>query len=502
MENKIKAWEDYFIQTMKIKLSKDPMDVAALALCLFAFFCWVILLSYKYFHFGYQDWDLAFFAQGMWNLIHGSGYVSVFDTNFFANHANLIACLVIPLYKVFPHPLTLVFLKVLSYVAAAFILYTLAKEKLGSRTALIFLCLYLLYVPNVMGIFYEFDFESLAPAFLMLIYYFYVKDRWVGFLICAVILILIKENLPLIILAFSIHGLFVKKDKVRWAVIPGILALVSFYLLVFVFIPYVSGKPIGEENPYYIGQNYKDLGGSIGGVFYSFIFHPIKFLRYVMTPINLNFLLIILAPFICLPLARPGILFLISPILFQHLLSSFRTEQSVFYAYVLTIAPFFFLATIESLSSLYKRARRTFHIILALLLLFNFIYFFLNLQEMGKRFMPEGVQSEEMTRDRWELFHMIPPDASVIASFSFLTPLSQRKDLYAFYKIYDFRYQNGPGAFVLPVTVQYALIDFDDPWLVHRMNGQPGVRSRLNKFFIQYKWKVIKRYGKIMLYNR
>ena len=165
--------------------NKDRMDIVALALCLFAFSFWVVLLSYKFTHFGYYDWDLAFFSQGMWNLSHGSGHVSLFDTNFFSNHANLIAYLILPIYRIFPHPLTLVFLKVISYVTAAFVLYVLAKEKLGPVAAILMLWLYLTYPPNVFGLLYEFDFESLAPGLLMLIFYFYVKDHWQGFLICA-----------------------------------------------------------------------------------------------------------------------------------------------------------------------------------------------------------------------------------------------------------------------------------------------------------------------------
>lgn len=40
--------------------------------------CWFGILFYKYQHFGYYDWDLAYFAQAMSNLTHGSLYVSIF----------------------------------------------------------------------------------------------------------------------------------------------------------------------------------------------------------------------------------------------------------------------------------------------------------------------------------------------------------------------------------------------------------------------------------------
>ena len=92
-------------------------DLIAFILCLFACILWVILLSYKYFHFGYDDWDLAYFSQSMWDLSHGISYNSLFDANFFSNHDNLIAYLVLPIYQVFQHPLILIFLKVFSTIS-------------------------------------------------------------------------------------------------------------------------------------------------------------------------------------------------------------------------------------------------------------------------------------------------------------------------------------------------------------------------------------------------
>ncbi len=482
---------------------KDRTDIMALALCLAAFSFFSIVLSYKFFHFGYYDWDLAFFAQGMWGLCHGAGYVSLFDTNFFSNHANLIAVLIVPIYKLFPHPLTLVLLKVLSFVTAAYVLYVFAKEKLGPPTAFLFLCLYLFYIPNLFGIFYEFDFESLAPPFLMLIFYFYEKERWLGFLVCAGILILIKENLSLIVLAFSIHALFIKKDKIRWAVIPGALALVSFYLLVCVFIPYMSGRPIGEGHPYYIGENYKDLGGSIQGILFSFIFHPIRVWHYILTPENTRFLFILFNPFMYLPLASPGVLFLISPIIVQHLLSSSMTEHSILFAYVLTMSPVLFLATISTLEYIHKNLRPAYPFVLMVLSFLSLLYFFMLFTEHHKRFILNAFpnQTQQILHDQWELVRLVPPDASVLASFSFLAPLSQRKDLYAFYKIYDPKFQSDQWSYKLPPDVQYALIDSRDPWLL-KESDYKSAKERARKFLASGDWIVLKKYGRFTLYKR
>ena len=477
--------------------------MAAFLICVVALAIWCVLLTIKFYHFGYYDWDLAFFAQGMWGLLHGSGYVSLFGTNFFFNHANLIAYLILPLYKLFPHPLTLVFLKVVSYVTAGFVFYLLAKEKVGPATAILFLGLYLLYIHNVFGILYEFDFESLAPAVLVLLYYYYVKGLWPGFLICAGALVLIKENMPLIVLAFSIHGLCTKKDKIRFGVIPGILALVSFYLLVYVFLPHVSGRPIGEEHSSYIGNNYKDFGGSVKGVLFSFIFHPVKIWQHLVTPFNLIFLAAIFAPLSFLPLGRPGILFLISPILVQHLLSSSRTEHAINYAYVLTFAPFLFLATTELLGFFYVRVKRRHYFILILTILVTYSCHFIYFLRIYERMMWRGPfnQTREMISDKRKLVDLVPRDAGVVASFCFLAPLSQRKDLYSFFKLYDSHYQNDRYSYKLPSRVQYALIDTQESWLVYE-NDYDLAKARAQKFLTSGNWIIVKRYGRYILYQK
>lgn len=475
----------------------EKVDQFIIYLCLTVFSVWVALLNYKYLHFGYYDWDLAFFAQAMWNLAHGSAHVSLFDTNVFANHANLIAYLILPLYKIFPHPLTLVSLKVASYVIAGFVLYILAKEKLGFLTAAILTLLYFIYPPNLFGIVYEFDFESLAPAFLMLLYYFYVKDRWGGFIICALILILIKENLPLVVLAFGIHGMFVKKDKLRWGIVPLILGLGSFIVLTQVFISWMGGRHLGYH-PYL--SHYNTYGSSLSEILCNILLHPIRTWHYLFTPLNERWFLNIFSPLLFLPLLSLHVLFLISPIMLQHLLSQEWQEHSIYYAYMLTVAPFLFLATIHTLSYWQGRWQKLSYNVLILSIV---IFIGTNINNQSKnltlRYVPTDVSTASY---RWELVHRIPKDAAVVASFCFLAELSQRKDLYAFYKIYDPHYQRKDWSYRLPKNVEYALIDFNDPWLKADLQNNFGLINTRVRNFLSSGWVIEKRYGSIVLYKR
>ncbi|MDE2223059.1 MAG: DUF2079 domain-containing protein [Candidatus Omnitrophica bacterium] len=482
---------------------KDKGFWAAAVLSLAAFCFWAAILSYKFFHFGYYDWDLAYFSQAMWDLAHGSTHVSLFDCEFFANHANIIACLLVPFYNFFAHPLVLVFLKTASYAGASFVLYLLVKEKLGGPAAFLFLWLYLIYPANVFGLTYEFDFESLSPVFLVLAYYFYTKERWAGFMICSAVLVLIKENLPLVVLAFSIHGFFTKKDKLRWGLIPFVFALASFYILVFVFMPLMAGRPPGSLHPYYIVHDYGAWGGSFQGILLSILTHPIKMWQGLTTPLNLSWLSAIFGPFAYIPYLAPGTLFLISPIILQHLLSAAPQEHYIKFAYVMPIAPFIFLAAAQVLGYFGNKTARL--ILLCLIMVLNLITFNIAAVHLKVRYMDRYMLQESsiMTRHRQELVDMIPKNAAVVATTVFLAPLSQRRELYAFFKIFERSYQTKAWSFQLPQSVQYALIDFHDPLLLYNLTYHHDfTMEHLKSFFRSAHWVVLRKYGHVVLYKR
>ena len=95
----------------------------AITVCAVSFFVWCNILFYHYFHFVYNDWDLAFFTQACWQLLHGSQFTSVTGINYFGDHSYYITFLYLPFFAIAPNPLTLVMLKLFSFLIAAFLFY-------------------------------------------------------------------------------------------------------------------------------------------------------------------------------------------------------------------------------------------------------------------------------------------------------------------------------------------------------------------------------------------
>ena len=146
-----------------------------LGLCVVAFFTWCVLLFYKYSHFGYNDWDLAFYSQACWQLLHGSQFTSVTGINYFGDHSYYITLLNLPFFALAPHPLTLVLLKLIAFFVAAYLFYKIANEALGQPIALILMVLYIVFPANIFSILYEFNPESFAPPILFWMFMVFSK---------------------------------------------------------------------------------------------------------------------------------------------------------------------------------------------------------------------------------------------------------------------------------------------------------------------------------------
>lgn len=458
------------------------------------------LLAWRFYHYGYWDWDLAFFAQAMHGLAHGNTHSSLFGVNFFSNHANFVAALLLPVWLVAPHPLTLVALKVLSVCGAGWFVYLVARERLGGRAAFLVLVLFLLYPPNLFGVLYEFDFESLAPVVLAAMFWCFLHDRWRTFAALSVVAILTKENLPLVVAGFGVLGLWRKKgDRLRWGVLPLAAGLASFWLLAAVVVPWFAGGTNSADHPYI--AHYGHWGNSLGDVLSRLARNPGDAVRWIFLPEDRPWFIdtagvFLFAPFLALPAMIP-----IAPVILQHLLSSVGNEHKIFFAYLLPVAPFIFFGLVSALAFLKSRVPRLVlpALLLALVLVGARAQFHWN--GLSGRFLPENAR--EWTAARDTLMRRVPPGAPVITAKPFLARMCTRDGLYAFYKVYAPEY-DGPGQrFVVPDDVRYALLDDSDGWYLRALAKDEGrVRRRVDEFVRQGGWRETAREGPIRLLQR
>lgn len=111
---------------------------------------YVALFTYlsflKFFSFAYYDWDFASEHIILWNTLHGRWlYYPFLEQNIFGAHLFVVIWLLLPIYALCQHPLTLLFLQSLFFGLAAYPLYLFAKLSLDRVFALLVCLAYLLY---------------------------------------------------------------------------------------------------------------------------------------------------------------------------------------------------------------------------------------------------------------------------------------------------------------------------------------------------------------------
>ena len=338
-------------------ISFDRYDLLAFTFCIGLFVFWAQLLAEKFLHFGYYDWDLAIYANAMWSLSQGSFNGSLWGTNFLTNHAEYIAILFAPLYKLIPSPFTLVTLKLLSIIAGGFILYLIAKDKLGWIFAIVLMILYLTFPANSFMLVYEFHFESLAIVFIFLVYYYqHTRPNYGKFAFYCILASLCKENIPIVIFMFGVMSFFPKKIPLRkYAWTAMIIGASIFILSFFIITPLLrSQEGMSTLNNPYIGLYWTN---SDQHFIQNIIYNIQRLSSLIFSSWNWEYVKSLFFPFVFIPIFGLKTLLIGSPLFIQAALSSTYSMHTIYFHYAATLTPFLFLATIEGLSWMRKKSK-------------------------------------------------------------------------------------------------------------------------------------------------
>jgi len=484
----------------------------------FLFFCfWFSALTYKYHCLGYTDWDLALHSQTMWQLIHGSCFNSLVGAHFLSNHLNFVAFLLVPFYKIFPSPLTLLFLKVLSYALGAAVLYKISEKQNGPKVAKFLVLLYMIFPVTIFSLNFEFHFESLAVGLLFLMFYFFDEENIVAFFITAILTASLKENMPLMLITFGIYGVFVKKRKIVWGLIPILLGVLLFYLEIFVVAPYFR-KELAVSYAY--AAQYQHLGAWSGGNFNFLSLDIFKMLKVLFMKDRFIFLFKMLGP-LFIALFRPDILFLASPVILQNMLSASPQQQTIYFHYGATAIPFIFIATVFALKKFPKFLGRRAYMILLLCVfllsverfwLYSASFWFPNIKywKSTDQLLKIAISNPPIQPNfqfdylghKKELLKKIPKGVPALATFEFLAKLSQRDSVHSFHHVLEGKNcLVGQESFQVPDDVGYVLINFYDQWLSLAPGGRPGY-IRAYDFLNDNHWFVSEALGDIVLFKK
>jgi uncharacterized membrane protein len=174
----------YLKKFLPLKISMDSLRTRSLKIVL-SKIDWVILIAailmgvmlgflsiIRYTGYNAFMFDLGNMSQAIWSGTKGHPleftYDDIGNISRLSIHVELFYWLLVPLYSLFPSPITLLVFQTLLFVAGAYPVYKLSNRKLHSRTAARLITLiYLFYPVAQTAVLFDFHGDTLAMPLLL-----------------------------------------------------------------------------------------------------------------------------------------------------------------------------------------------------------------------------------------------------------------------------------------------------------------------------------------------
>jgi len=432
----------------------------------FVFFATCTWVSYAHWaNFQYRTFDLAYYVQALWQLLHGRLDVSVEGVPLLGNHVEPIVLLLLPFFAVVQHPIVLVVIQNAALAAMAPLSFSIGRRLGLSRTCAAVLATVVLLNPaSVYVALHEFHPEAFTAPLILLVIHARLRNSTLLHWLAVVGLLACKENMALLVAAYcAVHLLVERKRPLselrRWYVWPLVAALGWFALCANVITPALNSGAID-----YLAL-YDRLGRSPGEILINAFTQPHRWITALGQSLREgNLLYGLLVPFLGLPLLRPRWVVIALPILLQHLLSWRSSEWQIYFHYAAPLIPLFWIAMAESVARLngakLSRIRSAVPGLVFIACLGAQIVLG-PAQEIVSTITQWSSGETERARKR-DFITQIPAVASVVAPLPYLSHLAMRERLYSLHYILKGLKTLSRSEYEPPRPTDFVLIDYED----------------------------------------
>ena len=279
-------------------------------------------------------YDLGLFEQAVRHYAHFQppyGELKGDGFNLLGDHFHPILVAIAPLYRLFPSPLTLLVVQAALIALSVYVVTSAAQRVLGERPGLLVGAAYALSWGIQAALDYEFHEIAFAVPMLALCIDNLMRERYRHAVCWAAGLVLVKEDLPITVVALG--AVLWLLGKRRLGVGVAIFGVVAFVLIMFVALPAMS---------YWDHYTYWSYTGVTGERSTG------ERLADLVSATKLWGVLALLIPVAFLALRSPVTL-LAAPTVAWHLVSSNPAYSSMKYHYALPLMPIVFLGTRDAL---------------------------------------------------------------------------------------------------------------------------------------------------------
>jgi len=426
-----------------------------------------IVCCLKYFNHATPCFDFGIFSQMFYNMKESGLCVTTCERDqllsHFAVHFSPIYYLLLPIYYLFPSPVTLLIAQGAIISSGVIPLYFLGRHfKLSNGATIVFSIIYLLYPAFLGGNFWYLHENSFLAPLLLWLLYFSEKEKTLPALISAMLTLTVKEEAPLYVAVCALYFIFTRKNY-KCNLFLFVLSVIYFTAVT--QLMGIFGEGIMSDSRY---GDYIYDGGGIFTVVKAVVQNPVYAIYQIFTAEKLIFALQMLAPLCFLPVVikKPSRLILLIPFILVNLMTSYPYQFDIGFQYAFGSGAIFFYLALSTYSELSHRhnSKALLCALLSSIIIFSGGYMS-TFNYLG--FYCSDAERRESVN---YAFSLIPEDASVICSTFFLPNLSQREFIYelessskgAEYVAVDLRYPENESYVEKYLFEGYSLIYYSE----------------------------------------
>jgi uncharacterized membrane protein len=442
--------------TSKLKLEAGSATSTVLLLAGLFFFLCLLFTLHRYYSF-YASFDQGIFNQVFWNNLHGRFFQSSLSSSLSTNvvHAGEVATvyyhrlgqhftpallLWLPIYALFPSPVTLTVLQVTLITAAGLVLYVLARQYLQPPLTVMITASF--YGANaVIGpTLSNFHDISQIPLFVFTLLLAMEKRWWWLFWLMAVLILAVREDAGVGLFGVGVYMILSKRFPRAGF---GVCVLSFGYMLALtnlimpLFSKDISQRFMLER----FGQYADGEEASTLEIIWGMISNPLRLIVELVTPIDrtIKYLLGHWLPLAFVPAVAPGSWMIAGFPLLKLLLGKGESVLAITIRYALTVVPGLFYGSIlwwSQRQQKFKPSLRRFWVVCICLSLFftftsnpNRTFYFLIPDSVKPWIYVSLPQQWQHVAQMRPLLAQIPSNTSVSATTYLVPHLSSRREI-------------------------------------------------------------------------
>ena len=345
------------------------------------------------------------------------------ELSHFAVHLSPIYYVLLPIYCIFPHPITLALSQALVVASSVIPLVLIARRMNFSRWQTILAAICIAAYPALHGgTFYDLHENCFLTPLILWFFYFLEKNSHLGMILTSIGVFLVKEDAPVYIAFIALYLIFSNRKKLFGV---GLLALSIGYFFFALAILAKYGE--GAMNWRYMnlmlpGQD------SLIYVVLNIVQNPAHALSVCFSVEKIEFLLQIFLPMAgaALLIKRADRIILLGPLVLITLLSDYVYQHSIYFQYNFGIIAILFYLALLNLKDIAPKFKQFILIVMATASVISYVSLCSPYMTVGNTYK----NNQENIQIYNEAVEKIDRDRSVAATTYLVPHLYDCKELY------------------------------------------------------------------------